>query len=51
MPANNQSPKAIHLQHQQDLLKAEKSFLNDKLSFVKKSLHNVSAELKKIKKA
>ena len=51
MPANDQSPKAIHLQHKYDLLKAEKSFLKDQLGFVKKYLQNVSAELKKIKKA
>ena len=51
MPANSQSPKAIHLQHKHDLLKAEKSFLKDQLGFVKKSLQNVSDELKKIKKA
>jgi hypothetical protein len=51
MSANDQSPKSVHLQHKHDLLKAEKSFLKDKLDFVKKALQNVSDELKKNKKA
>jgi hypothetical protein len=51
MPANDLSPKAIHLQHKHDLLKAERSFLKDKLDFVKKALQDVSNELKKNKKA
>ena len=50
MSTNQLSSESIHLQHKRELLLAEKSFIDDKLAFVKKSLQAISQELSRLRK-
>jgi len=49
MSVKSEAARFIHLQHKKDLLKGEKSYLTDKLAFVRASLKDVTEQLRKIK--